>query len=307
MRLSIPSLALAALLLPAAAVAQTQSFLPRTTTLPASTRAMALGDSYVMNSGHSDVLFYHPARLTEASGFGADLQRWGVAASAAAFSGSFEAFVGTWGIGVRSLQYGVPDGGSLQAPVGQDHHFVSGGDPVSERTATIGYGREILGGISAGLAIDLLDARIASSQHNIMLVDVGLSTDLGPLGLGLTAHDIGDKPFIDSDAGPSRIVLGAGAYGQQVGILDLGLAANAGIDAEDELTYVAGVQVGYYPIQGRTFVARIGVQNVPEGSEVSPLTAGFAFWADDLTVEWAFRPVSNADDGGTHRFGVRWR
>ena len=247
MRLSFPSIALAALLLPAALVAQTQSFLPRTTTLPASTGAMALGDSYVMNSGHSDVLFYHPARLVDASGFGAVLQRWGVAGSAAAFSGSFDAFGGTWGIGVRSLQYGVPDGGSFQAPVGQDHHFVPGGDPVSERTATIGYGREVFGGISAGLAIGLVDARVESSQNNIMLVDVGLSTDLGPLGLGLTAHDIGDKPFGDFGAGPSRIVLGDGAYRQQVGILDLGLAANAGIDAEDELTYGAGLEIGYYP------------------------------------------------------------
>lgn len=307
MRLTLSSVALAALLLPAAVVAQTQSVLPRTTTLPASTRAMALGDSYVMNAGHSDVLFYHPARLTSASGFGADLQRWGVAASAAAFSGSFDAFGGTWGLGLRSLQYGVPDGGSFQSPVGQDHHFVSGGDPVSERTATIGYGREVFGGISAGLAVDLVDTRVESSQHNIMLVDIGLSTDLGPLGLGLTAHDIGDKPFGDFGSGPSRVVLGAGAYGQQVSGLDLGLAANAGIDAEDELTFGAGVEIGYYPIQGRTFVARIGVQDVPDGSDVSPLTAGFAFWADDLTVEWAFRPVSDADEGGTHRFGVRWR
>lgn len=307
MRLSITTAAVAVLLVPSAATAQDESFLPRTTTLPASVRAMALGDSYVMNAGHADVLFYHPAQLTSASGFGGDVQRWGPTASAASFSGAFDFFGGTWGIGVRSLQYGVPDGSSFQAPLGQDHHFTPGGDPVSERTVTLGYGREVFSGISAGVAVDLLDARVESSQHNVTLVDIGVSTELGPLGVGLTAHDIGDKPFGDFGSAPSRIVLGAGAYGRQAGIFDLGIAANVGLDAEDEVTYGAGVEVGYYPIQGRTFVARLGVQDVPDGSEVAPLTMGFAFWADDLTLEWAFRPVSDADEGGTHRFGIRWR
>ena len=63
--------------------AQSHSVLPRTTTLPASTRAMALGDSYVLNSGKADVLFYHPALLARATGFGGSLQRWGSASSAA--------------------------------------------------------------------------------------------------------------------------------------------------------------------------------------------------------------------------------
>ena len=72
-------------------------------------------------------------------------------------------------------------------------------------------------------------------------------------------------------------------------------------------TLGGGVELGYYPIQGRTFVARLGFQDVPEDSEAAPVTMGFAFWADDLTIEWAFRPVSDADEGGTHRFGVRWR
>lgn len=316
MRFSPSHVALAALLLPATLMAQSRSFLPRTTTFPSSTRAMALGDSYVLTAGHSDVIFYHPARVTDASGFGADLQSWGTdgasAASAAAFSGSFEGFGGAWGIGIRMLQFGVPSdggagGGVPQAPIGQDHHFVSGGDPVSERTATIAFGRELFGGISLGVAMDLVDARFGASQDNAMLFDAGLSTDVGPVGVALTAHDMGSKPFGDFGTGPSRVVLGAGAYGEQVGILDVGFAANAGIDADDQFTFGAGVEIGYYPIQGRTFVARLGMQDVPDGSSVSPVTAGFAFWADNLSLEWAFRPLGDSLGTGTHRFGVRWR
>lgn len=302
-----PVLLVVALSVPGALSAQFEGALPKTTTLAASTRAMALGDSYAMSSGHSDAVFYHPALLTGSSGFGGTMQRWNAPGSFTSFSAAFDLFGGSWALGGRSLQYGVPDGSTLVAPTGQDHLFVPGGDPVSERTVTLAYARDIVAGISAGLAVDLLDARINRAQHNVSLVDLSLAREVGPVSVGLTAHDIGEKPFVDYGARPSRIVLGAGAYGRQVGILDVGFATNLGLDAADELTYGAGVEVGYWPIQGRTFVARLGVQDTPEGSEASPVTMGLAFWADDLTVEWAFRPFSGADEGGTHSVGLRWR
>ena len=265
--------------------AQSHSVLPRTTTLPASTRAMALGDSYVLNSGKADVLFYHPALLARATGFGGSLQRWGSASSAASMSGAFEFLGGTLGIGLRTLQYATESEDELHAPLGQDHHFRPGGERSHERTASIGYGRELWGALSLGLAIDLLEIRLESLQQNIMLIDFGISADLGPIGVGLTAHDIGNKPFHDvpdepfEDFGPrpSRIVLGAGA------------------------------EIGYYPVRGRTFVLRIGLQNVPQNSEMSSFTTGFAFWLDDFILEWAFRPVSSAPERGSHRFGISWR
>ena len=82
MRLPIALVLLSVLTFSQAISAQSHSVLPRTTTLPASTRAMALGDSYVLNSGNADVLFYHPALLARATGFGGSLQRWGSASSA---------------------------------------------------------------------------------------------------------------------------------------------------------------------------------------------------------------------------------
>lgn len=315
MHLPIALVLLSVLTFSPAISAQSHSVLPRTTTLPASTRAMALGDSYVLNSGKADVLFYHPALLARATGFGGSLQRWGSASSAASMSGAFEFLGGTLGIGLRTLQYATESEDELHAPLGQDHHFRPGGERSYERTASIGYGRELLGALSLGLAIDLLEIRLESLQQNIMLIDFGISADLGPIGVGLTAHDIGNKPFHDvpdepfEDFGPrpSRIVLGAGTYGQEVGIFDVGFAANAGVDSQDSLTYGAGAEIGYYPVRGRTFVLRIGLQNVPQNSEMSSFTTGFAFWLDDFILEWAFRPVSSAPERGSHRFGISWR
>ncbi len=82
------------LFVPASLSAQTGGVLPKVTQLPASTRAMALGDSYMMNAGHADAIFYHPALLTGARGFGADVQRWGGESSSAAVSGAMQWYGG---------------------------------------------------------------------------------------------------------------------------------------------------------------------------------------------------------------------
>lgn len=286
--------------------AQTPGVLPKATHLPGSTRAMALGDSYMMGSGHADAIFYHPALLTGAGGFGLDVQRWGIESSAAAVSAAVQWLGGGVGVGLRTLQYGAVGTDASAAPGGQDHLFDVGPVPVSERIATLAYAREALFDVDVGVAMNVVDERVGSTRHSVALFDVSLARDVGPVIVGVTVRDIGDKPVLDTGAEPSRITLGVGRYGRPLGPLDVGFAANVGLD-DDEVTYGGGVEVGYWPIQGRTFVARLGVEDVPDGSEVSPITTGFAYWGDDITVEWAFRPLGEADEGGTHRFGVRWR
>ena len=105
-------------------------------------------------------------------------------------------------------------------------------------------------------------------------------------------------------AQPARVVIGAGNYGHQLGFLDIGYTATVGFD-DDDVTYGGGLELGYWPIRGRTFIARVGFQDVPDGSDASHVTTGFAFWGDNITVEWAFRPFSGADEGGTQLFGLQ--
>ncbi len=290
----------------APAAAQIAGVHPKAPQLPGSTRAMALGDSYVMDSGHADALFYHPSLLTNARGFGLETQRWGPSSSSAAVSAAIQAFGGGIGVGLRTLQYSSFGSGDLAAPPGQDHLFALGSVPVSERVATLGYAREVFADVDLGVAVNLIDGRVGTRRQSVAVFDVGVSRDAGPFVVGLTATSIGDKPILDTGAEPTRVVLGAGTYGRPVGIFDIGASAHVGA-ADGDATFGAGVEVGYWPIQGRTFVARVGFENVPEGSEAQPITTGFAFWADNFTIEWAFRPFSGADEGGTHRFGVRWR
>jgi len=136
--------------------AQTAGALPRVLELPASTRAMALGDAYMMNARHADALFYHPALLTGASGFGLDLQRWGANSSSSTISAARQWLGLGIGVGLQTLQYGAPGEGFDAAPGGQDHLFVLGASPVSERIATIGLAKELFG-IDVGIATKVVE------------------------------------------------------------------------------------------------------------------------------------------------------
>lgn len=294
-----------ALLTPTLASAQDAGSLPRVLELPASTRAMALGDAYMMNAGHADALFYHPALLTNASGFGLEMQRWGAQSSATAASAATQWKGGGIAIGLLTLQYGAPGPGAAAAPTGQDHLFQLGPSPVSERVAVLGYARELFG-IDFGLAAKLVDERVNLERQSVVMVDIGAATEIGPVRVGLTIRDWGKDPIVAPTQAKPRIELGAGSYGRQLGILDVGLTAAAHW-SEDRTTLSGGLEVGYWPIRGRTFVARLGFQDPPDGSGMSAVSMGLAFWGDDVTVEWAFRPYDGSTSSGTHRFGLRWR
>ena len=301
-RLALAIIALA----PATLSAQVEGILPKTTHLTASTRAMALGDSYQTSTAHADALFYHPALLTGASGFGVEVQRWGPESSSAAVSGAMQWLGGGIGVGLRTLQYSAFGSNVSAAPPGQDHLFEFGSVPVSERVATVGYAREAVFDIDLGVAVDFVDERLLTTRQSVILFDVSAARDVGPVVVGITVHDIGGKPILDDAAKPSRVTLGAGNYGHQLGIFDIGYAANLGFD-DDDVTFGGGLEVGYWPIQGRTFVARVGFQSLPDDSDAAPFTTGFAFWGDNITLEWAFRPFSDAPQRGSHRFALRWR
>jgi len=60
----------------APAKAQTRDKGPLILELPASTRALSLGNAFALGFRDSDAVFYHPGLLGRAQGFGASLQRF---------------------------------------------------------------------------------------------------------------------------------------------------------------------------------------------------------------------------------------
>lgn len=288
-------------LAPATAHAQDRGALPKLLTLPASTRAMALGGAYQPTARHSDGIFYNPALVNGSTGMGVDVQQWGRESSAAAASAALPWFGGSVAVGLQTLQLGIV---GATVPDGEDHLFDAGGTAVSERLVTAGYARKLFG-VDWGVAGKLAEERVGAARSTVAMVDVGAARSLGPVVVGVSAMDLGSRPFDGEDglAAP-RVVVGAGAYGQPVGILDVGYAA-ALTWTEDRTSVGGGVELGYWPITGRTFVARVGAQSVSDGSDASPFTFGFAFWGDDLRLEWAYQDFGGGASG-THRFGVAW-
>jgi hypothetical protein len=286
---------------PATARAQSRGTLPKVLALPASTRAMALGGAYQPTARHSDGIFYNPALLNGSTGMGVDVQQWGRASAAAAASAALPWFGGSVAVALQTLQLGI---GGAAVPDHEDHLFDTGGTAVSERLVTAGYARKLFG-VDWGVAGKLAEERIGGARSTVAMVDLGAARGLGPVVVSISAMDLGNRPFDGKDglAAP-RVLLGAGAYGQPVGILDVGYAATL-TWTEDRTAVGGGVELGYWPITGRTFVARFGAQSVRSGSDASPFTFGFAFWGDDLRLEWAWQDFGGGRSG-THRFGVAW-
>ena len=302
--------------------AQTYHTLPRVLELPASTRAMALGGAYMTSTAQADVLFYNPALLVGVQSFSLDVQQWGAASWTATAAASRQWLGGGIGIGLQVLQYGAHGPGRYTAPSGQAHLFDAGSLPVSERVATIGYAREIKG-INLGLAIKLIEERVAlnkfvasdaRTRDGAVWFDAGISKTFFALTTSLSYQNNGGGLFAGEYLGDyqvaDRITLGVSSSGMQLGIFDYGITAaitQVRPFKEDSATIpAAGLEISYWPIRGRTFVARAGVQRTPYYEDASPLTFGFAYWGDNLVLEWSFQGMEQSELR-THRFGVSWR
>ncbi len=77
--LKLPTLAFLLVLVvaPVPAVAQHRDRGPIVLELPASTRALALGNSFALGFSDADAVFYHPGLLDRAQGMATSLQRFG--------------------------------------------------------------------------------------------------------------------------------------------------------------------------------------------------------------------------------------
>ena len=66
-----------------------------------------------------------------------------------------------------------------------------------------------------------------------------------------------------------------------------------------------GIDVSWWPVQGRRFVGRVGVRRVPDDDPLRMWTLGAAFEGDEIVLEYAYQ--DSEDEGALHRLGVRWR
>lgn len=279
---------------------QTPGREPAAVELAPGARALGLGWTPQLGSDDPDLAFVHPALVQSLSGVQAGYIRLGESGSGYSAAAAADWFGGGVAISVHTLEYVGPAGGPGTRADGLDDLVSSpvGGRGVSESAATLTYGRT-LRGVQVGVSARAYTQRIGDDRFTGGAADLGIARGVGPLRLALSARNLGG----DADL-PEEVVLGAGAYGQPLGPLDVGAAAQLRYRDDGELVVGGGLEVGYWPVRGRTFVGRVGLRNVPEGN-ASPVTVGGSFWGDSLVLDYAYQPVDGRD--GIHRLGVGWR
>lgn len=285
----------------AASPARAQQRAPIVLELPASTRALALGGAFVTAGGDHDAIFYNPALLASARGMGAAVQRYGSASTLGVFAAAMELAPGGLGIGVQVLDYGA-------APTdpGASAGLLDRGPVLaSNLAATIGYARPIKG-VRVGVAGKFVEQRFGEERDGAAALDIGAAANVAFVTVALAVQNLGGGLEIGGErlTLPRRVVLGAAHPSRIVGPFDLVTTAAVSALEDGTVRPALGVELAYWPVQGRTFVARAGVRR-PELEGASPVTFGGAFIGDRFSVEYAYEGLEGP--GGGHRVGVRWR
>lgn len=286
------------LLAGAPAGAQETRSLPVLPTLPASTRALALGGAFPIGITDSDALFYNPAFADRLRGASLGVQWAGDQTTLYTLSAGTDWFGGAVGFGLMAVDY--PSASAFDSTT----LALWAPGTTSERAALLGYSRKLLG-VPLAVTGKLLEQRTPGERNATAAVDIATGRQLGFLAVGVSVQNLGPGMEVggrDYDL-PLRAALNLGTVGATpMGPLDLAAAAQLAWTRHGELVPAGGLELSYWPINGRTFFLRLGGRRTVAGEK--PYTLGAGFSGDKLSIDYAWAPE---DGGNMHRVGVRWR
>ncbi len=215
-------------------------------------------------------------------------------------------------LGIQQLSYEAPGQSPLTTahildfPADEGSLRDDGAVGVSELAISAGYGRRIFGA-RLGAVGKLVEQRVGYLKAGTVALDVGLAMSPGPISIGITAQNLG--PAIAIGGGeiplPTRFTLGAASQPAPVGPLDLSASTAVNYRLDGDVVPSMGLEVGYWPVVGRTFVGRVGYRHLSDDLSATPITFGGAFFGDDLILEYTFQGYESGDP--SHRFGIGWR
>jgi hypothetical protein len=280
--------------------------------LPASTRALGLGNTFTLAFPGSDGLFYHPGVVDRAQGLSASVQRYGSSSTFLALSAGQSWLSGGVALGVQVLTYAatsstpVTGGDVLALPPDAATLREVGEVGVSEVAVSAAYGRRV-GSVRLGVVGKLVEQRFGPLQGAAGAFDVGAAASAGPVTLGLAARNLGPGLTMGGETIPFPVTFALGGSTRQVplGPLDVSGAAALTYRRQGHMVPSAGVEVAYWPVTGRTFSARFGYRHLPEDQSAKGLTFGGAFLGDSIVLEYAFQGFESGVP--SHRFGLGWR
>ncbi len=164
--------------------------------LPASTRAMGLGNAWVAGRD-DDVLFYNPAQIIGLrAGFEATAGRYGSAGTLGSMASTFTGGPLTLGWGVEFVNFSTPTGAAY--PFVPATLTTSGPNDAFALVATVVRRDERSSGFKIGVAAKYAEDRVAETpaggvamRHDAFLGDVGVAHNLWGGVAGLAVQNIG--------------------------------------------------------------------------------------------------------------------
>ncbi|MEZ4417137.1 MAG: hypothetical protein R3E10_15395 [Gemmatimonadota bacterium] len=294
----------------AAALALAPSFLcaqgtPSVLELTHSARSAALGGAYPLADPLADVLFAAPGRIGDARGLSLFHADFGANGRGFTAAGAADWWGGGVAGGVQVLSYGVASEDPDALPPRESRLGDDGPVPVSEAVLSAGFGREVFD-VDVGAALKLVEMRLGAVRASTVGVDVGAAHALGPVSVALSLQNLGgDLSFPGGSRSlPTKVALGLGTQRRPLGPLDLGAAGAVTRLVDGEVEAGAGVELSYWPINGRTFSGRAGYRHAVD-EDLRGLTLGGGFAGDQIRIDYAWQ--SAGDGRGHHRFGLSWR
>ncbi|HET7622804.1 MAG TPA: PorV/PorQ family protein [Gemmatimonadaceae bacterium] len=272
--------------------------------LPASTRALALGNAFVAAGKDEASIFYNPAQLATIDKLSAGLsvQQWFLGQTVAAAAAAVHAFHGTAAIGLQVLDYGsseraFDDGGGLGEPTGAE---ISAGDYV----ASIAYGVSI-SRLRIGATGKYVNQRLVDESGGTGAVDFGAALDVKGVTLAASMQNVGGEISLAGDRRslPQLVRVGAAVPVHGVGPVDL-LGTIELTHMDGETKPFGGVEVQYQAPGGVTILGRVGALDRPTGADISPVAFGGGVRALHFALDYAYE--GSAVFGAMHRVGVRW-
>ncbi len=284
--------------------AQSDGNAPLLLELPASTRALGLGGAFVLSAGQSDAIFYNAGALVDGSGGGLAVQRYGSSSTMGAVSAATDWAGGTLAFGAQAISYGSATSRFEDVTSDANDLLNDASLAVSELAGSVGYARELYG-FRAGIVARVIEQRFGGGRDETAAADIGVIREVMGIALGLSVRNIG--PGLGIGGGelplPTRVTAGASTPKVPVGPLDVLISTAVSRRRDGWIVPSGGLELEWWPIVGRTFIARLGLRRVP-GDGASPFTAGLGFRGDLLAIEYAFEQFEAP--GASHRLALSW-
>lgn len=280
------------------AVAQSDRYAPTILQLPATPRAAVLGATAAARD--IEAIFGNPALIGVAAGTVAGLARYDAATALSLASASS---LGPFSVGIGA-QYLDGTAHTDRVPLWSYALNLAGHLPMSSVVGAFGLATTFRG-LRVGSAVKYATQRMGGVGDERPALDLGLAKDLGRLTAGLTVQNIGAGIHFPATSAqlPLRVAAAVAGYGFTWGPLDLSGTAGASVLPDGLVLPAAGLEIGYVPLEGYNFVARVGLRR-PELRAQQPFSFGGSASLDRFSLEYAYE---DWDGGRAHRLALRVR